>query len=119
MNNQVNSTWDKFIMEEVWGRHGKRKKLEQKLATSWKTADLITVELGQARREVSAIFCNDRHIFCGQDNGIVGVYQLYDGQWVRELVPSKIIWGLKQLAGSVGVLAAVSRDKCGHSLEQH
>lgn len=102
--------WDKFVMEEVWGRHGKRKKLQQRLATSWKTADLITVELGQARREVSAIFCNDRHIFCGQDNGIVGVYQSYDGQWERDLVPSEMMWGIKLLAGSVGVLAAVSRD---------
>ena len=108
--------WDKFIMEEVWGRHGKRKKLEQKLATSWKTADLIMVELGQARREVSAIFCNDRHIFCGQDHGIVGVYQLYDGQWVWDLVPSEIMWGIKLLAGSVRLGCCVKRC-CAHSLE--
>ena len=107
---QVNKEWNELIKKEIWKSPAKRKELEKKLVNRWKTENPTAVELGQARERVTNIFCNDRHIFCGQDNGIVGVYQSYDGQWVRDLVPSEMMWGIKLLAGSVGVLAAVSRD---------
>ena len=95
------------MIKEMWKTPGMRKKLEKKLVRRWKTENPTVVELGQTREEVSSIFCNDRHVFCGQHNGSVGVYQL-DGQWVRDLTPTERMEGQLFMAGSDGVLAAWS-----------
>ena len=34
-----------------------------------------------------SLFCNDKHIFCGQPNGVVRVYSISSGQLLRELLP--------------------------------
>ena len=108
----VNSVWDKFIMEEVWGkkRVRRRKRLEVKLVERWKTAEPITVEIGQARERVWSIFCNDAYVFCGGSmNGRVKVYSLTSGEWVRDLLPGEVGTGcsVTRVSGSKEVIAAV------------
>ena len=34
-----------------------------------------------------SLFCNDKHIFSGQPNGVVRVYSISSGQLKRELLP--------------------------------
>ena len=79
----------------------------------WKSLSPIDVELGQpkARELLVSFTCNDKHIFCGHWSGIVGVYHLNDGIWVRDLVPSERISGNNQVAGGKHVLAAVSSNR--------
>ena len=39
----VNTTWDKVIMERVWGNKKARKTLEEKLSQRWNTTNPETV----------------------------------------------------------------------------
>ena len=88
----VNKTWNKVIMERVWGNKRVRKRLEEKLVHRWKTTNPKTVQLvavhgAQCMVEVKAMFCNNTHVFCGIESGEVKVYTLTDGQWVRRGFP--------------------------------
>ena len=109
----VSTTWDQFILKEVWESPSGRKKLREKLVGMWKTAEPLTEELDQPRQGVNSLFCDDRHVFCGQTDGKVGVYKLSDGQWVADLTPgvrpNNSYFALFTLvAGGDGVLASVA-----------
>ena len=108
----VNTVWDQFIMDEVWGKRRGMRRLEEKLVHRWKTAEPITVELGQARERVCSMFCNDAHVFCGQGNGIVAVYSQISGEWVRDLTPGEVGTGFNhtRVFGSKEVIAAAVQD---------
>ena len=86
----VSTTWDQFILKEVWESPSGRKKLREKLVDMWKTAEPLTEELYQPRQGVNSLFCDDRHVFCGQTDGKVGVYKVSDGQRVADLAPGEV-----------------------------
>ena len=113
----VCTTWNKFIQKEVWENPRGRERLSGKLLHCWKTAHPLKKELGQVRQGVNSLFCDDRHIFCGENNGRVGVYKLSDCQWVTDLTPGMArpdnSTNLSLLAGSDGVLASVAWDSIG------
>ena len=116
----VNRAWDEFIRKEVWGSKVKRLLLKEKLLQRWKDVDPAAEEFGPVRmmldphlvdRGVNSIICNNSHVFCGLPNGMVGVYCLTTGDWVRDLMPGKLklIRGYHptKVAGSEIVVAAV------------
>ena len=107
----VSTTWDQFILKEVWESPSGRKKLREKLVDMWKTAEPLTEELDQPRQGVYSFFCDDRHVFSGQMDGKVGVYKLSDDQWVADLTPGEVGPNNNSpnlLAGGDGVLASVA-----------
>ena len=57
----VSTTWNKFIMEELWGRKGGREKLGQKLVEGWRNMEARMVRIGKAKDEMESIFCNKAH----------------------------------------------------------
>ena len=105
----VNSVWNQFIKDEVWGKNRtRRRRLEGKLVEKWKSADPRTVEVSQTREFVYGIFCSDAYAFCGLKNGRVGVYSLTSGEWVRDLMPGQVGTGFCYMwvSGSKTVVAA-------------
>ena len=57
------------------------------LVHRWKAAEPVTERLADSRWGIMSIHCDDIHAFCGQENGIVGVYNLRSGQLTKELAP--------------------------------
>jgi len=103
----VNKTWNDLIKERVWGNKRARKRLEEKLLNRWKTTNPETVQLGTVPRGVYAMFCNNTHVFCGiEDSGKVKVYNLADGQWVRDLESGEGTLDFWRICGSESIVAA-------------
>ena len=103
----VCSSWNNFIIEEVWGIKAGRAKLRQKLLRCWENTDGDGIKrVEEARLEVYNIFSNDDHIFSADKKGLISVYTLC-GAWVRDLNTEKLIRS-PMLAGGKDILAAVS-----------
>ena len=52
------------------------------------------------------MFCNNSHVFCGMGNGKVRVYNMTDGQWVRDLESGEedlVVW---RICGGESIVAA-------------
>ena len=79
--------WNQLVKEEVWGSKPGRKGLTEKLRHSWVNFEPSMDQLGRAKEKVMSLFCNDKHIFCGQGSGLVRVYTVSSGEYVRDLVP--------------------------------
>ena len=103
----VSSTWSKFIEKEVWRSKRGKMRLQEKLVEQWKTAKPAPVELAHLEEKVFSLFCNDSHVFCGVQAGKVAVYDLTSGQWLRDLLPSKVENGLANtmVGGSKEIVA--------------
>ena len=106
--------WNVFVRDEVWGSKAGRAKLEGKLVARWMNSDATFTKIGEARGPVYFIFCDDQHVFCGQDNdpngdepGTIGVYTLA-GEWVRNLDQEIRLDGL--IAVGEGIIAAVTGE---------
>ena len=106
--------WNVFVRDEVWGSKAGRAKLEGKLVARWMNSDATFTKIGEARGPVYSIFCDDQHVFCGQDNdpngdepGTIGVYTLA-GEWVRNLDQEIRLDGL--IAVGEGIIAAVTGE---------
>ena len=82
-------------------------RLQEKLVEQWKTAKPAPVELAHLEEKVFSLFCNDSHVFCGVQAGKVAVYNLTSGQWLRDLLPSKVENGLANtmVGGSKEIVA--------------
>ena len=53
------------------------------------------------------MFCNNSHVFCGiEGNGKVRVYNLTDGQWVRDLESGEEGLGVGRICGGESIVAA-------------
>ena len=105
----VNSVWDEFIVDEVWGKNRGRRKLEEKLVERWKTTDPMAVELSQVSGQICSMFCNDSLVFCGLASGRVSVYSLTSSEWVRDLMPGEVGPGFisfTKVSGGKAVIAA-------------
>ena len=102
----VNKTWNDLIKERVWGKKRARKRLEEKLLIRWKTINPDTVQLGTVPLGVLIIFCNNNHVFCGVQGGKVKVYNLTDGQWVRDLESGEEDLGVVRICGGESIVAA-------------
>ena len=104
----VNSAWNQFIKDEVWGKNRGRRRLESKLVEQWKSADPMTVALGPEREWVNSMFCSDAYAFCGLRSGVVRVYSLATGEWLRDLLPGQVGIGFNytRVSGSKTVVAA-------------
>ena len=90
------------------------------MVEAWKNAEPLVVQFGQVTRTdyggpeagVYSIFCDDKHVFCGMEGwngGVVCVYNLNSGEWVRNLVPSEVVANCTQtmlVCGSKEVVAA-------------
>ena len=90
---QVCSSWDKFIVDEVWGSKACKAKLAKKLLHRWMNDEAENIgspesQVGTARDNVVSLFFDDTHVFCGQRNHMVGVYSLANGEWIRDLKPT-------------------------------
>ena len=57
----VSSTWNKFIMDELWGTKGGREKLRKKLVEGWRKRETRLVRIGKAKDEMESIFCKRAH----------------------------------------------------------
>ena len=57
----VSWEWNRFILEELWGNAGGRKKLEKKLVERWRDGEARMVRIGKAKDELESIFCNRAH----------------------------------------------------------
>ena len=77
----------------------------------WKAAEPVMERLTEARTEISSIYCNDTHVFCGQDNGTIAVFNLKSGELFRELAPPEGETGLLGLHGGEEVVAAAMRSR--------
>ena len=52
------------------------------------------------------MFCNNIHVFCGMFGGKVKVYNLTDGQWVRDLESGEEDLGVVRICGGESIVAA-------------
>ena len=109
----VNKTWNKVIKERVWGNKRARKRLEEKLLNRWKTTnpETVRVRLGTVPWGVGAIFSNNLHVFCGMRSGNVKVYNLADGQWVRDLESGEETLEVTGICGNESIVAAQLRAR--------
>ena len=103
----VNKTWNKVIKETVWGNKRTRKRLEEMLLNRWKATNPETLQLGTVPRGVRAIFFNNTHVFCRIDDDDVKVYNLADGQWVRDLESGEEDLGVGRICGGESIVAAL------------
>ena len=83
----MSTFWDKLVKDEVWGSEAGKKGLTARLRQRWVNFKPQMDWLGEAKEAVTSLFCNDTHIFCGQDSGMVRVYLVSSGEWVTDLVP--------------------------------
>ena len=89
------STWNQFIKDNVWGTAAGRSSLTRRLVHRWRNMEGRLTMVGTLRPErVVGLFSNDTHVFCGIDSileerGVVSVYSLETGAWIRDLVPRK------------------------------
>ena len=99
------SEWNQLIKKEV---------LTTKLLQRWTHFPPRLQLVGRAGENVTSLFCNDVHIFCGQENGLIGVYSM-TGEWIGELVPGHSTMSKKRdiishtlVAGSGGTVATLT-----------
>ena len=96
----------------MWGTAGGKRLLTQKLVNRWMTGDPRSEELGTVGSEVLSLFCNDGYIFCGHENGIVNVFSIVSGDFVRQLFPDENVSGeiedrsSGEVAGKEGLVAS-------------
>ena len=79
--------WNQLVKDEVWGSEPGRKGLMAKLRHRWVNFEPRIDQVGGAKEEVTSLFCNNMHIFCGEGSGLVRVYTVASGEYVRDLVP--------------------------------
>ena len=58
--------WDQLVQDEVWGSEPGRKGLKARLRHRWVNFEPRMDWFGRAKEAVTSIYCNDKHIFCGQ-----------------------------------------------------
>ena len=83
----MSTFWCHLVRDEVWGSVAGKKGLTSKLRHRWVDWKPSMDWLGRAKEKVTSLFCNDKHIFCGQGSSLVRVYKVTSGEWVRDLVP--------------------------------
>ena len=103
----VSKLWNKTIMEEVWRSKPGREKLEARLVQRWMTIDPEVKQIGETRCEVKSLYANNKHVFCGQTDGVIAVFTL-EGQWVRDLNHPGGNPDLWRIVGGKNILAAVA-----------
>ena len=79
--------WNQLVKHEVWGSEPGKKGLIAKLRHRWVNFQPRLDHLGRPEEMVTSLYCNDKHIFCGQGSGLVRVYTVTSGEYVRDLVP--------------------------------
>ena len=79
--------WNQLVKHEVWGSEPGKKGLIAKLRHRWVNFQPRLDQLGIPEEMVTTLYCNDKHIFCGQGSGLVRVYTVASGEYVRDLVP--------------------------------
>ena len=83
-----------------------------KLRHRWVNFEPRMDQVGGAKEEVRSLFCNNKHIFCGEGSGLVRVYTVASGEYVRDLVPrdspSSTTTTTTLVAGGKEVVAAVT-----------
>ena len=79
--------WNQLVKHEVWGSEPGKKGLIAKLRHRWVNFQPRLDQLGRPQEMVTSLYCNDKHIFCGQGSGLVRVYTVTSGEYVRDLVP--------------------------------
>ena len=79
--------WDQLVKYEVWKSEAGKKVLTSRLRQRWVNFEPSMDWLGRAKERVTSLYCNDKHIFCGQGSGLVRVYNVTSGEWIRDLVP--------------------------------
>ena len=94
-------------MEEVWKSKPGREKLEARLVQRWMTIDPEVKQIGETRCEVRSLYANNKHVFCGQTDGVIAVFTL-EGQWVRDLNLPGGNSDLWRIVGGENILAAVA-----------
>ena len=107
--------WNQLVKDEVWGSEPGRKGLTARMRHRWVNFEPSMDQLGRAKEKVMSLFCNDKHIFCGQGSGLVRVYLVASGEYVRDLVPREPnpdmrIRSYTLVAGGKEVVAAVTWD---------
>ena len=60
-----------------------------RLGHRWVNFEPSMDQLGRAKEKVTSLFCNNKHIFCGQGSGMVRVYTVTSGEYVRDLMPKE------------------------------
>ena len=77
---QVCTFWNELIKDKVWKSEVGKKGLSTKLRHRWVTLeprlDLLAKAKAKAKNTVTSLCCNDKHIFCGDLRGLVGVYSI-------------------------------------------
>ena len=66
--------WNKIIRERVWGSKAVRASLNLRLVQRWMKTDPEVRKIGTTRGVVKSLFANNKHIFCGQNDGVIGVF---------------------------------------------
>ena len=79
--------WDQLVKYEVWRSEAGKQVLTERLRQRWVNLEPSMDWLGRAKESVTSLYCNDKHIFCGQGSGLVRVYSVTSGEWIRDLVP--------------------------------
>ena len=86
-----------------------------KLRHRWVNFEPRIDQVGGAKEKVTSLFCNNKHIFCGEGSGLVRVYTVASGEYVRDLVPrdspSSTTTTTTLVAGGKEVVAAVTWDE--------
>ena len=72
--------WNQLVKDEVWGSKPGKKGLIAKLRHRWVNFEPSVDHLGRAKEKVTSLYCNDKHIFCGQGSGLVSVYNVTFGE---------------------------------------
>jgi len=67
---RVCRTWNTLILGRLWGTRAGRRALQVKARNRWRTSKATTMELGKARSQIHSIHCDDRFIYCGQENQV-------------------------------------------------
>jgi len=113
---QVCAEWNLHVLA-LWRSKPGKVRLEAKLREGWTSSTNMAMQLGLARSQVFSVYSDDRHVFCGQHNQVVGVHCASSGRWMRDLaVPASAptsatlpVTGVR-VAGSTAVVAAASGE---------
>ena len=114
--------WKHFIKDYVWGTAGGRNRLNRRLVYRWRnTAGRLKMVGTLGQEKVVGLFSNDTHVFCGIDSrleiGLLAVYSLETGAWIRDLdpnpseeMPPGTVPIYPRVAGGKGLVAAFPMD---------
>jgi len=88
--------WHDHIVERLWKTEWGKRRLRWKAVNRWVHPPgpirNVEAELGKTRSQVRSLHCDNKHVFCGQENQVVAVHSVDNGRYEEVLDEQNVLF---------------------------